>query len=138
MNIPRTKNPCKYLLALLLLAAPAQAKDIDEDHGGLVLEYALDVEYMRGTGEQVRILGTCESACTLYLSLPATQLCITRNTTFGFHSAYGTTQRGNVEASAYMLNKYPVWVKRWLGYRLDGDLRVMDYTTARRYIRTCR
>lgn len=87
----------RLALAVLLfsfLLTPARAVEthvIDEDGGGIVLEYIARYWQWRAAGDKVRIEGFCASACTVLLGvIEPSNMCATRNAEFGFHSAtYG-------------------------------------------------
>ncbi|MGH7155753.1 MAG: hypothetical protein ACREF3_17640 [Acetobacteraceae bacterium] len=51
------------------------AVEIGNDSGGLVADYALRLYEMKEVGRKVRFVGGCDSACTLFLALPADQTC---------------------------------------------------------------
>jgi hypothetical protein len=53
-----------------------EAVEIGNDSGGYVAEYALRLYEMREARQKVRFVGVCDSACTLFLALPAEQTCI--------------------------------------------------------------
>ena len=59
-----------------------------EDHGGHVNEYFDKVAKLNRGNHPIRILGECDSACTIYLS--ANEVCVTENSNFGFHTAFHT------------------------------------------------
>jgi len=115
------------------------AKTIRADKGGEVVSYALKVKRIERAGTPVRISGKCESACTLYLSLPQDQICITPGASFSFHKPYGSSRRINSSAANMMVNEYPYWVQDWLAFKggLRTDMVVMDYDYARNFMRTC-
>lgn len=111
---------------------------ITNDNGGRYSDYVARVEQARWSGERVVIDGPCESACTLYLNLPAHQLCATARGRFAFHTAIdpqfgyphpATTQK--------VWDAYPPKVRIWLGQR--GGL-WMDVKTvsARQFVRACK
>ena len=62
------------------------AVEIGNDSGGYVAEYALRLYEMKEARQRVRFVGVCDSACTLFLALPAEQTCITESAYFRFHS----------------------------------------------------
>jgi hypothetical protein len=115
------------------------AKTVRADKGGEVVTYALKVKRLERDGTPVRISGKCESACTLYLSLPQDQICITSAASFSFHKPYGSSRRINSSAAEMMVQQYPFWVQDWL--EANGGLRtemvVMDYSYAQYFMRTC-
>jgi hypothetical protein len=115
------------------------AKTVRADKGGEVVTYALKVKRIERDGTPVRISGKCESACTLYLSLPQDQICITPAASFSFHKPYGSSQEINRSTAQMMVQQYPDWVQAWL--ESNGGLRtemvVMDYSYAQYFMRTC-
>jgi hypothetical protein len=62
------------------------AVEIGNDSGGFVADYAIRLYEMRQARQKVRFVGVCDSACTLFLALPAEQTCITKGTYFRFHA----------------------------------------------------
>ena len=61
---------------------PPAIERVYTDHGG-----NLFADRYRDRGQEVRILGTCESACTLWLGLPDDRLCVAPAAWLGFHAA---------------------------------------------------
>ena len=79
----------KVVLALVVSATPALADvRITGDAGGRLDVYQQRVETIRRSGERVIIDGFCNSACTLVLTLPASQLCVTPRASFTFHAVH--------------------------------------------------
>lgn len=113
--------------------------NIYRDHGGQVIKYAIKAKKLTKADTKIRISGLCDSACTLYLSVPSKNICIKPGANFGFHRAYGSTARANQTATNYMMGKYPSWVRSWI--RANGGLSTrvkrMDYAYASKYLRTC-
>ena len=136
---PVTNLALSTLILAAIIATPAQAQTISNDRGGHVIVYALKVAKLRQSGEQVRITGRCDSACTVYLGLPAGQICVTPGAFFGFHKPYGASQQANREAEAHLMRNYPQWVRSWIAGRggLTGKLITMNYSTAAKHIRRC-
>lgn len=62
--------------------------DVSDNHGGNVRQYdARWAEHAR-EGARVRIVGPCQSACTVLLGhIPRSDICVTPNASFGFHTA---------------------------------------------------
>ncbi len=121
-------------------ASPAQpAYDIRNDAGGHVVDYGLRVRQMADQGRQVRFAGRCDSACTLYLALPAEQICVTPRARFGFHLPFGGGPRGDHAARTYLLDSYPDWVRHWIDRNggLTNRLIVMEYAYASRFVEVC-
>lgn len=87
---------------------------ISHDLGGNVIEYMRAVTRARQAGRRVEISGRCYSACTLFLSLPASQVCMRGSVSFGFHRASGSSPDMNRWATNMLWNSYPDWVQKWL------------------------
>lgn len=111
--------------------------DIVNNNGGYVDVFLKDVERLRKTNVKVRIIGKCNSACTLYLSLPKEQVCAYGNVTFAFHKPYGGSQ--NDYWKRRMLETYPNWVLNWLRREggLTSTLKVMGPKDFFNYIPRC-
>lgn len=76
----------RIVILLLLMAGTAQAETvlIVNDYGGNVLDYqARRRELARADAVELR--GRCDSACTIFVSLP--NACIGPGAVFGFHGA---------------------------------------------------
>ncbi|MGX5849987.1 hypothetical protein ACWGTO_23195 [Mesorhizobium sp. PL10] len=117
----------------------ANVKTISGDRGGYVIDYAIRALKMRRSGTFVRFSGSCDSACTLYLSMPKSKVCVTRNASFGFHLPYGVSARGNQVAANFMMKNYPGWVRGWIAKRggLKSSIATMTYADASRFLPTC-
>ncbi|MGX9145476.1 hypothetical protein [Mesorhizobium sp. 128a] len=117
----------------------ANVKTISGDRGGYVIDYAIRALKMRRSGTFVRFNGSCDSACTLYLSMPRSKVCITQNASFGFHLPYGVSARGNQVAANFMMKNYPGWVRGWIAKRggLKSSIATMTYADASRFLPTC-
>lgn len=115
-------------------------KTIRYDQGGKIVRYALDVARTRRLGQTVRFSGRCDSACTLYLSLPENQICLMPGASFGFHAPYGSSTHQNEMARDYMMKKYPQWVRDWLAENggLKANIRRIGHATARKHVRACK
>src|SRR6476619_6524627 len=62
------------------LAAPALAETIDvyDNHGGSVVQYNARWAGLAARGVDVRIVGPCQSACTILLGhIPRSKICVT-------------------------------------------------------------
>lgn len=135
--------PAAIVASVLLAAvAPAQASStvfIRNNSGGMIAKYAMIAANYRNTGTQVNFVGRCDSACTLFLGLPASQTCVSRGAYFRFHSPFGVSARQQGMAQDYLLRKYPDWVRQWIGQRngLTRQLKTMDYSYASKFMRTC-
>ena len=124
--------PAIILLVVLLVT-------VRNDNGGTIVRYATTIARLRASGETVRIVGRCDSACTLYLGLPSRQLCIGRGVYFRFHAPRSPSEQAAKVARSYMMKKYPGWVRSWIRSKggLSRTLITMDYGYARAFIRTC-
>ena len=112
---------------------------VRNDNGGDVVAYALVAAKLRQSGARVHISGKCLSACTVYLTLPARQVCIVPGTMFGFHSPIRSSARGLATARNYLLSNYPPWVREWIAVQggLSSKLITMDYGYASQHLKTC-
>jgi hypothetical protein len=75
---------------VLLWCQPAAAETIDvyDNHGGRVADYNARWAGLAARGVSVRIVGPCQSACTVLLGhIPRTRICVTPRASFGFHLA---------------------------------------------------
>ncbi len=136
------------IAASMLVAAPMKTYalpfapnsiNISGDRGGKIIEYALRVKKAERSGKKVRFRGGCSSACTLYLSLPRSQTCISPGAKFRFHLPYSASARGNRVAAKYMRRSYPGWVRSWINRNggLTNRLITMDYEYASKYLQPC-
>lgn len=140
------------IAALLMAAAGAGARanqasfgpqgdsvEIGNDSGGFVAEYAIRLYEMREARQKVRFVGLCDSACTLFLALPAEQTCITQGAYFRFHAPSAPSASAATAVGAYMMRKYPQWVRAWIAAQggLSDRLATMDYAYAQNFMRTC-
>jgi hypothetical protein len=74
----------------LLCAGPAFAETIEvyDDHGGRVADYDARWARLAARGVSVKIVGPCQSACTVLLGhIPRNRICVTPQASFGFHLA---------------------------------------------------
>ena len=114
------------LLATILctLASPAAQAEVRilASPGGEVGPFLDLFERVRASGERVVIDGPCLSACTLVLSVVASdRICVTRRAILGFHAARSLDRRGRMyaepEASELVLDAYPSAVRGWIRHR---------------------
>jgi hypothetical protein len=112
---------------------------ISNNSGGNIAAFALSVANYRSSGTLVKFDGRCDSACTLFLGLPSQQTCINRGASFRFHAPHSGSARSVQIAQAYLMRRYPVWVRSWIGRHngLTSTLITMDYSYASKFIRTC-
>lgn len=127
-------------------AGPQRAKhqvqatvEVGDDSGGFVAEYALRLYEILATKQKVKFVGRCDSACTLYLALPSEQTCITEGAYFRFHAPSGPSVATAAAVSAYLMRKYPTWVRAWIVAQggLSDRLITMTYEYADKFIPIC-
>lgn len=117
------KSASTMLLLWALAAPPARAEvRILSSPGGQVGTFLDLFEAVKNSGERVVIDGPCYSACTLVLAaVPNDHICVTRRAVLGFHGARSMDRRGRFhaepEASAAVLDAYPVPVRDWIRKR---------------------
>jgi hypothetical protein len=98
-------------LVLLIVALPASAETIDvfDNHGGSVAQYDAHWSGLAARGVHVRIVGPCQSACTVLLGhVPRAAICVMPNASFGFHLAH------LVSAQAMLWNAYQPDIRAWI------------------------
>jgi hypothetical protein len=106
------------LAGLMLTAAvmPSRALVINDDEGGVIVDFIKLYSDIRDTGEKIVVDGECDSSCTLFLGLvPKQNYCVTPNAKLGFHTASvrHSWPDGSIaythasEFSALMWNMYP-------------------------------
>ena len=85
-------NPAGFLClvaALFASSARAETIDVSDAHGGSVAEYNARWSQLARQGVNVRIVGPCQSACTVLLGrIPRSKICVTSEASFGFHLAH--------------------------------------------------
>ena len=85
---------------------------IHKDYGGDVLLYERKLIKLKENQREVKIVGTCVSACTLYLQIA----CVTPNSKIGFHgvSMYGHyVTDENRRITKLIADTYPPKLKEW-------------------------
>jgi hypothetical protein len=120
--------------ALLPLAARAETIDISDNHGGRVAEYSARWSELAGRGVNVRIVGPCQSACTVLLGrIPRSRICVTPEASFGFHLAR------RADAAATLRRAYSADITAWINGHggLTRDFIWMRAPDTFRYFRKC-
>ncbi len=121
------------------IKGPTKIVNIRSDRGGQIIRYALRAKKYARSGSELRFTGRCDSACTLFLSMPKSKVCIKKRASFGFHLPYGSGKSANATAARYMLQKYPSWVRSWI--KANGGLKKrikrMDYAYASKFMKPC-
>lgn len=125
------------LLATLFLSTPsasAETIDVFDNHGGRVVEYNARWAGLAARGVSVRIVGPCQSACTVLLKhIPRSRICVTPAARFGFHQAKLP------EATATLWSGYGADIKAWINAHggLQKDLVWMGAPDVFRYFKKC-
>ncbi len=121
------------------LAAPLTTPLIvRDDHGGQIVQRAREVEALRRSGRDVRIVGSvCYSSCTMLVGLP--EACVSRDTVFGFHGPSRSGQRLDrarfERASALIAAHYPAPLRNWYMATARHELRGLHRMTGADLIR---
>lgn len=98
-------------VVLLSLSGPARAETVDvfDNHGGSVAEYDDRWSALAARGVSVRIVGPCQSACTVLLGhIPRERICVMPDAAFGFHLAHLRS------ATATLWNAYQPDFRAWI------------------------
>ena len=124
------------LVALLCIAVPAAAETIDvfDNHGGSVVEYNARWVELAARGVSVRIVGPCQSACTVLLGhIPRSRICVTSAASFGFHLAHESS------ASSILWNSYQPDIRAWIDQNggLQRDFIWLRAPETFRFFRKC-
>lgn len=125
------------LIAFLCLAAmPARAGtvNVSDNHGGSVRQYDARWAAYAAQGVDVRVVGPCQSACTVLLGhIPRQKICVTPQASFGFHLA------NLPEATATLVRGYAPDIKAWIARHggLTHDFIWMKAPDTYRYFRRC-
>jgi hypothetical protein len=115
------------ILASAVIALPAIAGaetiDVADSQGGLVSVYDARWAGLAARGVHVRIVGPCQSACTVLLGhIPRQNICVTPRAAFGFHqakvaastarlwAAYGSNIRAWIDAHGGLQKSF-VWMR---------------------------
>lgn len=117
----------------------ASIVEIGNDRGGYVADYALRMFDFMTSRKRVRFVGSCDSACTLFLALPRTQTCVEAGASFRFHAPEAPTPSAAEAVKAFMMREYPRWVQSWLIQQggLTDRLVTMDFSYISQHIRSC-
>lgn len=114
--------------------AQGQTINVSDNHGGSVPAYDSRWAAHAARGASVRVVGPCQSACTILLGhIPRNRICVTPAARFGFHTA-------NRQASTDMLwNAYGSDIKSWINARggLTPAFKWMGAPDTYRYFKKC-
>ena len=127
------------LLGLLFMfacctAARAETIDVSDNHGGSVAAYNARWTELASQGVNVRIVGPCQSACTVLLGrIPRSRICVTPEASFGFHLAHRT------DATATLRAAYAADITSWINAHggLAQDFIWMRAPDTYRYFKKC-
>jgi hypothetical protein len=124
------------IVGLLFVSSPAPAETIDvsDSHGGRVSDYDARWSGQAASGVNVRIVGPCQSACTVLLGhIPRGRICVTPDASFGFHLAH------RQYATATLWNAYPGDIRQWINRHggLTTDFIWMRAPDTYRYFKKC-
>jgi hypothetical protein len=126
------------LVFLVLSTTQGGAVTIVNDAGGNLWSYYARLKEWNRKGEHIRIMGTCASACTLYLA--ARRYCVDRHAVLLFHAAViEGNQPDSSKATLWLLSMYPPKVKQWINIRGGLTSQLIDLRGAelRLRVRTC-
>lgn len=94
------------------MASQAATIDVSDDHGGSVAAYDQKWAVLAAQGVSVRIVGPCQSACTVLLGhIPRQNICVMPQASFGFHLA------NLASATQTQLKAYQPDIRRWIDQR---------------------
>jgi len=116
------------------LAARAETVDVYDNHGGSVAVYNQEWAAKARRGVSVRIVGPCQSACTVLLGhIPRSRICVTPEASFGFHLAK------RPDMTALLWSSYQPDIKGWINARggLTADFKWMRAPDTYKYFKKC-
>jgi len=101
-----------YALGFLFVAATAvraETINVSDSHGGVVADYDARWAGLAAKNVNVRIVGPCQSACTVLLGhIPKSRICVTPAASFGFHLAQ------NPKSTATLWGAYDGEIQAWI------------------------
>jgi hypothetical protein len=122
------------LFGLFSMPATAETIEVFDNHGGRVADYNARWAGLAARGVNVRIVGPCQSACTVLLGhIPRSRICVTPSASFGFHLA-------RLESATKTLwNAYQADIRAWIKARggLTKDFIWMRAPDTYRFFRKC-
>jgi hypothetical protein len=97
------------VLCCAAFTAQAETIDVSDNHGGRVADYDAHWAGLAAQGVNVRIVGPCQSACTVLLAhIPRDKICVTPQASFGFHLAK------TAQSTATLWNAYGPDIQAWI------------------------
>jgi hypothetical protein len=121
-------------LAFAALPARAETIDVSDSHGGSVAAYDARWAGLAAQGVSVRIVGPCQSACTVLLGhIPRARICVTSEASFGFHLAHLP------QATATLRAAYAGDIRAWIAAHggLTNEFIWMRAPDTYRYFKKC-
>lgn len=122
-------------LTATTLPAAAETIDVSDSHGGVVAEYDARWAGLAARGVSVRIVGPCQSACTVLLRhIPRSRICVTEEAAFGFHLARFSS------ATSIMWSGYQGDIRAWINQHggLQQDFIWLRAPEVFRFFHKCR
>jgi hypothetical protein len=122
------------LASVPLAVRATETIDVNDDHGGSVAEYDATWADNAVRGVRVRIVGPCQSACTVLLGhIPRKRICVTPDAAFGFHLAHLQS------ATETLWRAYQPDIRAWINQHggLTQDFIWMRAPDVYRYFRKC-
>jgi hypothetical protein len=125
------------VVALLLSLSgnvSAETIEVSDNHGGHVADYDSRWAGLAARGVDVKIVGPCQSACTVLLGhIPRNKICVTPNASFGFHLA------NLASATATLRSAYDSDIQAWIDAHggLKKDFIWMRAPDIYRYFKKC-
>ncbi len=114
--------------------AAAETIDVSDSHGGSVAAYSQRWKELGARGVNVRIVGACQSACTVLLGyIPRNHLCVMPAARFGFHKAH------RPDMTEVLWHAYAPDIRGWINARggLTPDFKWMGAPDTYRYFHKC-
>ncbi len=102
---------------------------IKEDTGGVVSDFEINIKFLETKNIQIKLDGVCASSCTLLLSHPKIDMCVTYKAVMQIHEPFLMGESGDVVYSingivngitlwqTVFWNDYPEWVKEYINER---------------------
>src|SRR5271169_3921183 len=108
-----------------VVSANAETINVYDDHGGSVAEYDARWSELAARGANVRVVGPCQSACTVLLAhIPNDRICVTPQASFGFDLAH------RPDATAMLWAGYSTDLAGVLVREIAPDARLLDLPAA--------
>jgi hypothetical protein len=125
---------CAVTASVFALPARSETVDVSDNHGGSVAQYSGHWAELARQGVSVRIVGPCQSACTVLLGhIPRSRICVTPGASFGFHLAH------LAQATATLRSAYSSDITAWINAHggLTQEFIWMRAPDTYRYFRKC-